>query len=160
MTNDISQAEASLALEAVERRRYEVLAEIDVPRWYWLMLAIAWAALGVLADYGPVWASVMVTVLFGAAHSTISGRVMSGRHGSTRVSIRRDAVGRWIPAAIIAFLLAMTALTIVIALIFNADGARHPAALAGGVVAALVLVGGPGLMARIRAHAQRRAARW
>jgi hypothetical protein len=155
MTNDISHTEASLALDVVQRRQHEVLAEIDVPQWYWPALAAGWAGLGVLADYGPGWASGVVTVLFGAAHATIGPRVLSGRHGSTRVSIRHDAVSHWIPAVIIGFLVAMVALTIGIALVLNADGARHPATVAGVVVAGLVLAAGPGLMAQIRARAQR-----
>lgn len=156
MTYDISQTEASLALEAIQRRRQDVVAQLDVPRWYWPSMAAGWTALGVLADYGPAWASVIVTVSFGAAHATIGSRVLSGRRGSSRVSIRGELASRWIPAVIIGFLATMTVLTVAVALLFNADGARHPAALAGGVVAALVLAGGPHVMGRVRARADRR----
>ena len=156
MTHEISPTEASLALAAVQRRRHEVLAEIDVPRWYWPSLAAGWAGLGMLADFGPPWATSVATVLFGAVHSTIAPRVLSGRHASTRVSIRGVAVSRWTPAVILVFLVAMTGLTISVALVFNADGARHPASLAGFVVAALVLAAGPRLMTGVRTRAQRR----
>jgi len=155
MTNDISHSEARLALDVVKQRQHEVLAEINVPSWYWPALAAGWAGLGVLADYGPGWASGLVTVLFGAAHATVGPRVLSGRHGSSRVSLRHDAVSHWIPAAIIGFLVVMVALTVGIALVLNADGARHPATLAGVVVAGLVLSAGPALMMQIRARAQR-----
>ena len=63
------------------------------------------------------------------------------------------------PKVIILFLIGMTALTVGIALLLNADGARHPATLASVVVAALVLTGGPSLMAWLRARAVRSARR-
>lgn len=156
MTEDISNTEASLALEAIQRRRHEVLAEIDVPAWYWPSLAAGWAGLGALADFGPAWAASVATLVFGAVHSSVAPRVLSGRHGSTRMSIRGEVVSRWTPAVILGFLVAMVMLTIAVALVLNADGARHPATLAGVVVAALVLAAGPRIMSGVRARAQRR----
>jgi hypothetical protein len=155
MDSPISEAEARLALSSVERRHQQVLAEIDIPAWYWFSLAAGWVVLGVLADYGPAWATAAGTLIFGAAHSTVAPRVISGRHGSSRLSIRGDLVSRCIPQIVIGFLVAMAAATVGIALLFNADGARHPAALAGGVVAMLVLAGGPALVALLRRRAER-----
>ena len=156
MAHDISSTEAGLALAAIQQRRRQVAASINVPGWYWPFLAAGWIGLGVLADYGPAWASTTATVLFGAAHATIAPRAMSGRHPSSRVSIRHDLADRQMPKAIILFLICMTLVTVGIALLLNADGARHPATLASLVVAALVLTGGPGLMAWLRARAERR----
>ena len=156
MAHDISSSEASLALQAIQQRRREVAASINVPGWYWPFLAAGWIGLGVLGQYGPAWASTTATVLFGAAHATIAPRAMSGRHPSSRVSISHDLADRQMPKVIIAFLLGMVALTVGIALLLNADGAGHPAILASGVVAALVLTAGPGLMAWLRTRAERR----
>jgi hypothetical protein len=155
MSMPISEEEAGFALSSIERRRQQVIAEIDVPLWYWLVLAAGWVMLGILADYGPGWATVGATLLFGAAHSTIAPRVLSGRHGSRQVSIDRHLVSRRIPVLVIGFLMVMTAATVGFALLFNADGARHPAALSGVVVASIVLAGGPALMASVRRRAQR-----
>jgi hypothetical protein len=155
VTAPISDTEARLALSSIERRRQQVLAEIGVPSWYWFVVAGGWVVLGILADYGPAWATTMATVLFGAAHSTIAPRVISGRRGSPQLSISRDLVSRRIPALVIGFLIAMTVATVGLALLFNADGARHPAALASVVVAMLVLTGGPALLAAVRRRAER-----
>ena len=155
MTAPISDTEARLALSSIERRRQQVLAEIGVPSWYWFVVAGGWVVLGILADYGPAWATTMATVLFGAAHSTIAPRVISGRRGSPQLSISRDLVSRRIPALVIGFLIVMTVATVGLALLFNADGARHPAALASVVVAMLVLTGGPALLAAVRRRAER-----
>jgi hypothetical protein len=155
VTAPISDTEARLALSSIERRRQQVLAEIGVPAWYWFVVACGWVVLGILADYGPAWATTTATLLFGAAHSTIAPRVISGRRGSPQLSISRDLVSRRIPALVIGFLIVMTVATVGLALLFNADGARHPAALASVVVAMLVLAGGSALLAAVRRRAER-----
>jgi hypothetical protein len=152
VSNPISESEARFALSSIERRRQQVVAEINLPVWYWLLVAAGWAALGIIADYGPAWATVAGTLLFGAAHSALAGRVLSGRRGSPQLSIRPDLVSHRIPVLVIGFLMGMVGATVGIALVFHADGARHPAALASGVVAMLVLTGGPALMAMVRRH--------
>ncbi len=152
----ISETEARLALNAIEWRRQQVAAEIDVPLWYWFFLAGGWVALGVLADFGPAWATIAGTVMFGAAHAAIAPRVLSGRRASSQLSVHSDLVSRWIPIHVIGLLIVMTAVTVGFALLLHADGARHPATLAGVVVAALVLCGGPTLMGVVRRRAERR----
>jgi hypothetical protein len=58
MNAGITEAEAGLALSTIDRRRQQVIAEIDVPFWYWLRVAAGWVALGALAEFGPVWGSI------------------------------------------------------------------------------------------------------
>ena len=151
----ISEAEARLALDSIDQRRQQVLAEINVPPLYWAAVAASWAAIGVLTDYGPAWAAVAATFLFGAVHSAVAPRVISGRRGSRLLSVRGELVSPRFPLIVIGFLVVMTAATVAIALLFNADGARHPAALAGATVAVIVFVGGPALMAALRRTAER-----
>jgi carbon starvation protein CstA len=156
MNNEVTEAEARLALSSIEQRRQQVIAEIDVPAWYWFGVAGGWVALGVLADYGPAWGTVAGTVLFGAVHSAVASRVLSGRHGSPHLSVRSDLVSRLVPVFVIGFLIVMTIVTVAFALIAHADGTRHSALLASVVVAALVLIGGPRVMDTVRRRAERR----
>jgi hypothetical protein len=155
MDPKITETEARLAMSSIERRRQQVVAEINVPYWYWVVLAAGWVGLGVLADYGPVWAAAAGTLVFGAAHATIAPRVLSGRRASPQLSVRGDVVNQRIPVLIIGFLLIMMIATVGAALLFDADGARHPAALGGVVIAAIVLCGGPTLMGWVRRGAER-----
>ena len=155
MTVPISESEAHFALSSIERRRQQVIAEINVPPWYWFFLAGGWVLLGLLADFGPAWATIAATVLFGAVHAGISPRVLSGRRASSELSIRGDLVSRRLPVLVIGFLLVMTAVTVGLALALHADGARHAATWASVVVALLVLVGGPTLVGSVRHHAAR-----
>jgi len=158
MSNEITEAEARLALGSIEQQRRQVIAEIDVPSWYWIGLAAGWVALGALANWGPAWSVIVGTVAFGAAHASISSQVLSGRHGSSRLSVGSDMVNRSIPLVVVGFLILMTAVTVFFALILSADGARNPAFVAGLVAAALVLTGGPCVMTVVRRHAERRMA--
>jgi hypothetical protein len=156
MSSGITEAEARFALSSIDRRRQQVIAEIDLPWWYWMSVAAGWVALGVIAEYGPTWATIAGTVAFGAVHSAFAPWVLSGRHASPLLSVRSDMVSRRIPVLVFGFLIVMTILTVAFALIANADGARHSAVLASVVVAALVLTGGPSLMAWVRRRAEQR----
>lgn len=155
MSTPISESEAGFALGSIAQRRKQVIAEIDVPPWYWTALAAGWIALGVIADYAPPWAYIAGTVLFGAAHASVAPRVLSGRRGSRKLSVRGDVVNKRIPFLIVGLLVAMVAVTVVIALLLHADGARHPATWASIVVAAMLLLGGPALMSSVRRRTER-----
>jgi hypothetical protein len=142
-----------MALSSIALRRQQVAAEIDLPSWYWASVATGWVALGVLADYGPAWSTIAGTLAFGAVHSAVAPRILSGRHASRLLSVHGDMVSRRVPLLVFSFLIVMTIATVAFALIAHADGARHSALLASAVVGVLVLVGGPGLMASVRRRA-------
>jgi drug/metabolite transporter (DMT)-like permease len=150
MPQDISDSEAQLALSSIEHRRRQVIAEIDMPRWYWWGLAAGWIGLGILADLDHPWLTLAVTLCFGAAHAWVASHVLSGRHRSPQLSVRADVVDPHIPALVIGFLLLMVAATVVLALVADADGARHPSIMASVVVGTVVLLCGPALMAAVR----------
>ena len=50
MEHPVTPNEARAALDSVDRGRRQVIDEIDLPRWYWVGLALGWIALGVLTD--------------------------------------------------------------------------------------------------------------
>lgn len=155
MSNEITDAEARLALRSIEDRRRQVIAEIDMPRWYWWGLALGWIGLGFVTDLGHPWVAAAATLAFGAVHSAVASHVLSGRHRSSQLSVRADVAGPSVAALVIGFLLGMTAVTIVLAVLADADGAGHPVTAASIVVAVAVLFGGPTLMAAVRRRAER-----
>jgi hypothetical protein len=150
MSIEMTEGEARLALTSIARRRQQVIAEIDVPSWYWFSVATGWVALGALAEFGPAWGAIAGTVAFGAVHSAVAPRVLSGRHASRLLSVRSEVVSRHVSTLVFGFLIVMTMVTVALALIAHADGARHAAIQSSVVVAALVLSGGPTLMASVR----------
>ena len=154
MTEEISRADASRALDDVERRRRQVVAEIDVPAWYWRGLAAGWVALGLVTVADMPWLSVLATVVFGAVHAAIAGHVTDGRHGSSRLSVRADLVSRHVRAAVTGFLLLLVAVTVGIALVVDALGAPQPVLISSILVACTILIAGPRLMAVLRRRAE------
>ena len=42
MPDEITDTEARLALDTIEHRRNQVIAEIDLPRWYWWGVGLGW----------------------------------------------------------------------------------------------------------------------
>jgi hypothetical protein len=159
MSNSIGASEARSALTAVEYSRQQVIAEIDMPRWYWLGLGAGWIGLGVIADVGPGWMVVGASLAFGAAHAAAAQNVLSGRRRSGALSVRAELAGAHIPALVIGFLVGLVVLTVAAALLIDADGADHPATIAGVMAAIAVALGGPELMAAVRRRALRKAPR-
>ncbi len=147
---DISDAEAREALGTVDRRRRQVIAEIDVPGWYWWFLALGWVAVGVTVELGGWLAAILAPLAFGAVHAALAQRALTGRHRTGSLSVRADVAGRHVPFVVLGYVLVLCAVTVVVALAADADGARHPGMFASVVVALLVLAGGPRLMAAVR----------
>lgn len=159
MTNYPSEAEARVALHGVEGARQRVIEQIGMPWWYWWGLAVAWVGFGVLSDFAsPWWITLPLLLAFGAAHSYVSSRLLAGRQRTSGVRVRADVAGPRTPLLVFGWLVALVGVTVVAALLVNADGAEHPGTIASVFVAALILLGGPRVMAKIRSDAARRAA--
>jgi hypothetical protein len=157
MTDYPTDAEARLALHGIERARQHVIDEVGVPWWYWWGLAACWIGLGVSSDIAGSWVTAAATLAFGAVHSAIAPRLLAGRQRTGNLKVRADVAGRHVAALVFAGLLGLVAVTIAAALAASADGARHPATIASVLVAVSILLGGPRLMAAIRADVTRRA---
>ena len=153
--NEATPEQARAALADVERGRLSVVSQIDVPNWYWWALAFGWIILGVISDLDRPWLTTAATLLFGAAHASIAPRVVNGRHRSDRLSVRADVAGSHISRLVLGALVVLVGATVVTALVLDADGAGHPTTAASVLVAVVIVLGGPLLMARVRDRAAR-----
>lgn len=153
-----NEAEARVALQGVERARQQVIEQIGMPWWYWWGLAACWVGLGVLSDLDAAWWLISIaTLTVGAVHASVSQRLLGGRQRSGDIRVRADVAGRRSAFLVVGFLLGLVALTVAMALGLAADGAGHPATWASVFVAVVIVLGGPQMMAWIRADAARRA---
>ena len=157
MDGEMTPAEARASLSIVERSRLRVIEQIDVPGWYWWGLALGWVGLGVITDLGHPWATAAATLTFGTVHAAIAPRVIDGRHHSRQLSVRTDVVGRRLPQLVIGALLVLAGVTVAASLALAADGAGHPVTIASIVVAVIIALGGPQLLAAVRRRAARAA---
>jgi hypothetical protein len=153
---DLTPEQARAALDTIERSRRAVVDEIAVPPWYWAGLGLGWVGLGVVSNLvSNAWVVSAVTLAFGAAHAWVAPRVVSGRHGSRRLSVSAQVAGRQIARAVLGGLVALVAVTVGAALLLNADGARHPSIEAAVLVAVVIVLGGPLLLDTFRRRAAR-----
>lgn len=155
MSDNISAAEARLALHTVEDQRRQIIAEIGIPTWYWAGLATGWVALGLASDLGNAWLIGSATLLFGAVHAAVGQRVLSGRRRSSRVTVRPGVVIDHLSTLLLGCLVVLGAVTTGLGFLADADGAEHAATMASIVPAVAILCGGPGLMALVRERALR-----
>jgi hypothetical protein len=154
----MTREEAQAALRQIEGSQRTVVAEVDMPTWYWWGLALGWIGLGVVTDLHHAWWTAGGTLAFGAVHASVSGRVLSGRRRSNQLSVRQDVAGRHLPLIVIGSLLTLAGLTVAGTLAARADGARHPVTVASLVVAIVIVLGGPALMGAVRRRSLRRSA--
>lgn len=157
MNQEISQSDARLALHAVEQSRRHIIAEIDLPRWYWWGLAAGWVLLGVASDEGSAWVVGGATLVFGAVHAAVAQRLFSGRRKSSRLTVRAGVVDHRLPLVLFGCLVALGAITVGLGFAADADGARHASTFASLVPAVAIVCGGPSLMAAVRRRAERTA---
>jgi hypothetical protein len=155
----ITPQEARGALDTVARGRARVIDEIDLPRWYWVGLALGWIALGFVTDLRHPWLTAGATLVFGAVHSAVAPRVVDGRHRTQRVSVRRELTGRRAARLVMGAVVVLGALTVAGSLAVSADGARHPVTITSVFVALMIVLGGPHLLASVRRRAAQTAAR-
>jgi hypothetical protein len=153
MEREITPLEARAALDTIDHGRRRVIDEIDMPGWYWWGLALGWIALGFVTDLKHPWITAGATLLFGAVHSTVAPRVASGRHRTPHLSVRAEVAGRHTARLVIGAVVALAVVTVAGALAASADGARHPVTMASILVAVIIVLGGPRLLALIRRRA-------
>ncbi len=150
MHESVSESDARSALARVDRERRRVIGEFGMPRWYWWSVALGWIALAIVTDMKRPLVTLVATVAFGAAHSTMYHYLAAGRHRTDQLSIRTETVSWYARVAVLACLLALTAAMIVGALLAQSDGARHPVTISSIPVAVTIVLGGPAMMAGVR----------
>ncbi|WP_433560803.1 hypothetical protein ACQP1O_24415 [Nocardia sp. CA-151230] len=147
----ITPDQARTTLDAAGRARRQVAEEVGLPRGYWWAMGGGWVVLGVIGDVGPGWPAAVGTLVFGAGHSALASRLLDGRHRTGRVQVSAEVAGRRTPLVVITMLLVLVALTVVAALLLDADGTGHPRTWSAVLIAAVIGFGGPELL-RVGRH--------
>lgn len=146
----ISHDDAAEALESVAHARRQVAQEVGLPTWYWCSMAAWWIGIGALSELELPWLTGAVTVVLGAIHASVAGRLLSGRHRTAGVQISGDTAGRRTPLLMIGLLIVLAAATVGAGFALDADGMEHSALGAGLFMGAVVGFGGPALLRGLR----------
>jgi hypothetical protein len=133
-----------------------VIAEIDLPIWYWWGLAGGWIGLGIVSDLHNPWLISAATLAFGVAHASVTHWVVGGRQRSMQLRVSEAVAGRFTPFLIVGCLMVLVAFTIVGAIVASRNGVSHPVTVASVVVAIVIVLGGPRLMGAVRRRAEKR----
>ena len=147
---DPTPDQAREALDVVSRVRADIAHKVGLPRWYWWAMAAGWVVLGVIGAVGPAWLTTVATVVFGAGHAAVASRLLEGRRGTRGLQVSRAVADRRVPLAVVLMLAALVVLTVVAAVILDADGARHPELWAAVLVSAVIGFGGPEMLRTLR----------
>ena len=86
----------------------------------------------------------------------VSQRLLAGRRRTSSIKVRADVVGRRAPLIVFGFLIGLAGVTVAAGFAAYADGAEHPGTIASILVAVMILLGGPRVMAAIRFRASTR----
>ncbi|MEU1535871.1 hypothetical protein [Streptomyces fagopyri] len=148
--DDIAPEQARIALDAADRARRQVAEEVGLPRGYWWAMAAGWVVLGVLGDLLPSWAAGIATVGFSVGHGVFASRLLDGRRRTDRLQVSTAVAGHRIPLVVVGMLVGLIVLTVLAALVLDADGAGHPGIWAAVLVAAVVGFGGPEILRVLR----------
>lgn len=155
---NLTPEEARRALAEADTARRIVADEAGAPTWYWWGLGAGWILIGVLAGLEAWWLTAAGTLVLGALHAAVGGRLMSGRYRSGSVRPSAEVAGRRTWLLMWLFLLAMGAVTVGLGFALAADGARHAAFFATLAPAAVVGFGGPHVIAWSARRSTRAAA--
>jgi hypothetical protein len=141
MTGEIYPDEAQRALAEIERRHGQVVDLLNIPWWYWPVIAVLQVALGVAVDsrapavIGVVVPVYVVGMLVASAVATM---------GSWRwVRPRRDLVDPVGVFAILGFVGLTVGVSLGVAFTLRALGVTYPATWGVSCGAVVMVVGGP-----------------
>lgn len=105
---------------------------------YWIGAAVGWVALGAIVDLGNSWAIAVATLAYGAATAAVMPQIVA----SLGTVDDHGAAGRAF-ARIYGYLVTLAAGTVILGVLFGADGARHPVTVASLVIAVVLMATGP-----------------
>ena len=148
--DDITANQAREALDAADRARRRVADEVGLPRAYWWCMAAGWVALGAIGEFGPGWLTIVATVLFGAGHAFFASRLLRGRNRTGGMQVSASVAGHRLPGAVVLMLLVLVALTILVTVVLQADGAQHAPLFGAVFIGAVIGLGGPEMLTATR----------
>lgn len=146
--NRMEAGGAASELEAIKRSQAGVIEAVLVPRWYWWVVGILVIPLGVVADSHQRVATAVVAVVVALVIAVVSVAMITGAYRGARV--HPATLGTAGALYIVGFVLLVVGASLVVAFSLQASGSRFPGTIGTVVAAALLIFGGPLLMASLR----------
>jgi hypothetical protein len=149
MSAHLNPDEATSALAEIRRRQEVVIDAVLVPAWYWWAVAAAIVAIGAAVDSRDAAVLAVVIPVAVVVIAALTGGMIFGayRHAQMRSSEMLGGLGA---VAIVGFVWLVVALTLGVGFALRAAGAHLPATIATAIGGAVLVIGGPILMRKLR----------
>lgn len=141
--------DAAAALAEVARHQEGVIARVNVPGWYWWLVALGIVPVGVAADTRSAAVVAPVAVGYGLVIALVTIWLIAGGRPGARVS--HQLLGPAAAVGIVLFVWIVVGASLGVAFALQAAGFGHPGAAGTLLGAVIVLAGGPLLRRWLRA---------
>ena len=135
-------------LEAIKRSQARVIDAVLVPRWYWWVVGVLLVPLGVAADSHQRVATAVIAVVVAVIIAVVSVAMITGAYRGAR--IHPATLGTAGALYIVGFISLVVGASLVVAFSIQAAKGPFPGTIGTLVAAALLIIGGPILMASLR----------
>src|SRR5665213_3626853 len=144
----MESSDAASELAEIARRQAGAIQAVLVPRWYWWAVGLLLLPIGIAADsherpYAPV-----VVVAAAVIIAALSLWMITGAYRGVR--IHPATLGSAGPLYIVGFVWLVVGVTLVVAFGLQFEGIPYPGTIGTILAAAMLIVGGPILMSRLR----------
>src|SRR6476660_1754724 len=146
--NRMESSGAAGELEAIKRSQARVIDAVLVPRWYWWVVGVLLVPLGVAADSHQRVATAVIAVVVALIIAVVSVAMITGAYRGAR--IHPATLGTAGALNIVGFVFLVVGASLVVAFSIQAAKGPFPGTIGTLVAAALLIVGGPILMASLR----------
>jgi uncharacterized membrane protein len=154
--NRLETSGAAGELEAIKRSQAGVIDAVLVPRWYWWVVGILLVPLGVAADSHQRVATAVIAVVVALIIAAVSVAMITGTYRGAR--IHPATLGTAGALYILGFIVLVVGASLVVAFSLQAGHGPFPGTIGTLVAAALLIIGGPILMASLRRSMMERSA--
>lgn len=144
----LGAGDAAKELAEIESRQAGVIQAVLVPRWYWWVVGVLLVPLGVVADSHQRVATAVVAIAVALMIAALSVWMITGAYRGAR--IHPATLGSAGSLYIVGFVWLVVGVTLVVAFGLQALGNSYPGTIGTILAAAMLIVGGPLLMARLR----------
>lgn len=145
--DELGPEAAARQLAEIEARQRAAIRRVLVPGWYWWLVGVGMVALGLAVDTQPAPVIAVAAVGFALAVAAVSAFAIAG--GLTGARARGELLGPEGAAAIVLLDLAIVGGSIAVAFAAQAARFAYPGTLGTAIGAAVMVTGGPILMARL-----------
>lgn len=144
----LDTGDAANELAEINRRQAGVIDAVLVPGWYWWVVGLLLVPIGVAADSHQRTATAVVAVVVALVIAGLSVWMVSGAYPGAR--IHPATLGQAGSLYIVGFVWLVVGVSLVVAFGLQAEGIAYPATIGTVLAGAMLIVGGPILMSRLR----------